>query len=159
MLQSDSISLMVDELTDISVLKQLVIYCRCVVDGELRSHFLRMRDRFNGTAETFKSLLLQFLQDVGLNLSNVSSFGQPWGKCDDSETEWCSHSTSEVVSIHCVAYRLALAVSQALPSIKYMACFKEILSSVFYFYHNSPVRQSGLTLFQIIPEDPVLRLK
>ena len=55
MQQSDSISLVVDESTDISVLKQLVMYGRCVVDGELKSHFLGMRDLFNGTAdlETF----------------------------------------------------------------------------------------------------------
>ena len=55
MLQSDSISLIVDESTDISVLKQLVIYGRCAVDGELRSHFLRMRDLFNGTAEIIET--------------------------------------------------------------------------------------------------------
>ena len=34
-----------------------------------------MRDLFNGTAETIETSLLQFLQDVGLSLSNVSSFG------------------------------------------------------------------------------------
>ena len=46
---------------------------------------------------------------------------------------------SGIVSIHCVAHRLALAVSQASQSIPYLARFKEILSYLFYFYHNSPV--------------------
>ena len=55
MLQSDSISLTVDESTDISVLKQLVIFGRRAVDGELRSHFLGMRDLFNGTAEIIET--------------------------------------------------------------------------------------------------------
>ena len=68
-------------------------------------------------------------------------------------------ANSGIVSIHCVAHRLALAVSQASQSIPYLARFKEILSSLFYFYHNSPVRQSGLTLIQTILGDPVLRLK
>ena len=75
MLQSDGISLIVDESTDISALKQLVIYGRCAVDGELRSHFLGMRNLFNGTAEIIETSLVHFLQDVGLILSNVSNFG------------------------------------------------------------------------------------
>ena len=163
MQQSDSISLMVDESTDVSVLKQLVIYGRCVVDGELKSHFLGMRDLFNGTAETIETSLLQFLQDVGLSLSNVSSFGSDGASVmTGSKTGVATRLqrvNSGIVSIHCVAHRLALAVSQASQSIPYLARSKEILSSLFYFYHNSPVRQSGLTLIQTILGDPVLRLK
>ena len=163
MQQSDSIALMVDESTDISVLKQLVIYGRCVVDGELKSHFLGIKDLFNGTAETIETSLLQFLQDVGLSLSNVSSFGSDGasvmtGRQNGVATR-LQRVNSGIVAIHCVANRLALAVSQASQSIPYLARFKEILSNLFYFYHNSPVRQSGLTLIQTILGDPVLRLK
>ena len=61
--------------------------------------------------------------------------------------------------MHCVAHRLALAASQASQSIPYLACFKDIFSNLFYFYHNLSVRQSGLTAIQMVLEDPVLRLK
>ena len=64
-----------------------------------------------------------------------------------------------IISIHCVAHRLALATSQASQSIPYLCRFKEILSSLFYFYHNSAVCQAGLTAIQMILGDPVLRLK
>ena len=64
-----------------------------------------------------------------------------------------------IISVHCVAHRLALAASQASQSIPYLAHFKDILSSLFYFYHNSSVRQSGLTAIQMVLGDPVLRLK
>ena len=163
MQQSDSIALMVDESTDISVLKQLVIYGRCVVDGELKSHFLGIKDLFNGTAETIETSLLQFLQDVGLSLSSVSSFGSDrasvmTGRQNGVATR-LQRVNSGIVAIRCVAHRLALAVSQASQSIPYLARFKEILSNLFYFYLNSPVRQSGLTLIQTILGDPVLRLK
>ena len=162
MLQSDSISLMVES-SDISVLKQLVIYCRCVVDGKLRSHFLGMRDLFNGTAETIETSLVQFLQDVGSSLSNVSGFGSDGasvmtGRQNGVATR-LQRINSGIVSIHCVAHCLASAVSQASQSIPYLAHLKEILSSLFHFYHNSPVRQSELTLIQTILGDPVLRLK
>ena len=40
MRNSPSISLMIDESTNILVLKQLVVYGRSVVDGKLEYHFL-----------------------------------------------------------------------------------------------------------------------
>ena len=148
MLQSDSISLMVDESTDVLVLKQQVIYGRCVVDGELRSHFLGMKDLINGTAETIETSLVQFLQYVGLNVSSFGSNGASvmTGRQNGVATQlW--RMNSGIVSIHCIAHCLELAVSQASQSIPYLALFKEILSSHFYFYHNSPVGRSGLILF------------
>lgn len=50
--KSESISLMMDEST--SILKQLVIYGRGVVEGELECHFLRIRNLFNGQAVTIE---------------------------------------------------------------------------------------------------------
>ena len=136
---------MADQSTDVSVLKQLVIYGRCVVDGKLSSHFFGMRDLFSGTAETIEISLVQFLQDVGLNLSNVSSFGRDGASVMTGRQNGVAtrlrRINSGIVSIHCVAHHLALAVSQASQSIPYLVHFKEILSSLFYFYHNSPVRQ------------------
>lgn len=41
----------------------------------------------------------------------------------------------------------------------YLSRFKEILGSLFYFFHNSPVRQAGLTSIQTVLGDPVLCLK
>ena len=41
-------SLMVDESTDVSILKQLVLYGRCVVSGELKTHFLEIIDLAHG---------------------------------------------------------------------------------------------------------------
>lgn len=115
MKESESFSLIVDESTDVSVLKQLVIYGRCVVNGELMSHFFGVRDLFNGTAGTIKTSMLQFLADVGLSLNNVSSFGSDGasvmaGRRAGVATQ-LQRVNSGIVSIHCVAYRLALAVS------------------------------------------------
>ena len=162
-MQSDSIALMVEESSDTSMLKQLVIYSRCVVDGGLKSHFLGIRDLFNGTAEKIETFLVQFLQDVGLSLSNVSSFGSDGASVITGRRNGVAaplqRVNSSIMSIHCVAHCLALAFSHASQSIPYLACFKEILSNLFYFDHNSPVRQSRLTLIHTNLCDPVLRLK
>ena len=160
---SDTVRLMIDESTDVSILKQLVVYGRGIVNGELECHFLGIRDLFNGTAETIESALCNFLVDVNIDLNSVSSFGSDGASVmtgrHDGVAARLQRRNSGIISIHCVAHRLALAVGQASQSVTYLARFKEILSSLFYFYHNSSVRQSGLTAIQTVLEDPVLRLK
>ena len=47
---------------------------------------------------------------------------------------------SNLISIHCVARRLALAAGQASQSVPCLRRFKEILCNLFYFYHISSVR-------------------
>ena len=86
-------------------------------DGELRSHFLGMRDLFNGTAETIETTLVQFLQEVGLRLSNVSSFGSNGASMRTGRQNGVAtrlqRTYSGIVSIHCVTHCLPLAMSQA----------------------------------------------
>ena len=163
MQQSDTISLMVDESTDVSITKQLVLYGRCVMNGVLNCHLLGIRDLFNGTADAIETSVLQYLQDVNLDISVVSSFDRDRASVMTGRREGVAtrlkRLNNGIISVHCVAHRLALAASQASQSIPYLACFKDILSSLIYFDHNSSVRQSGLTAIQMVLGDPVLRLK
>ena len=65
-----------------------------------------------------------------------------------------------LVSIHCVAHRLALAAAQASDNIPYVHDnFDTILQNLFNFYEHSPVRMSGLTSIQAILNDPEIKLK
>ena len=163
MRDSPTFSLMIDESTDVSVLKQLVVYGRAVVDGKLESHFLGMRDLADGRAMTIERSLLEFLNDNGLEITNMSSFGSDGANVMTGRREGVAarlkRLNSNLISIHCVAHRLALAAGQASETIPYLRKFKEILCNLFYFYHNSAVRQAGLTAIQNVLDDPVLRLK
>ena len=163
MRDSPTFSLMIDESTDVSVLKQLVVYGRAVVDGKLESHFLGMRDLADGRAMTIERSLLEFWNDNGLEITNMSSFGSDGANVMTGRREGVAarlkRLNSNLISIHCVAHRLALAAGQASETIPYLRKFKEILCNLFYFYHNSAVRQAGLTAIQNVLDDPVLRLK
>ena len=64
----------------------------------------------------------------------------------------------QIVAIHCVAHRLALAVAQAGDTIPYVKRFKVLLHNLFSFYDNSPVRTAGLRAIQSILDDPSLKL-
>ena len=154
---------MADESTDIAILKQLVVYGRAVVDGKLECHFLGIRDIVVMVELQPLKNVLDFLHDTRFDINNVSSFGCDGASvmtgCREGVATQLKCLNKNIISIHCVAHRLALATSQASQSIPYLCRFKEILSSLFYFFHNSAVRQAGLTAIQMILEDPVLRLR
>ena len=93
----------------------------------------------------------------------MSSFGSDGASvmtgCREDVATCLKWLNNNIISIHCVAHWLALAAGQVSQSIPYLRRFKEILSTLFYFYHNSAVRQAGLTAIQVVLNDPVLRLK
>lgn len=68
-------------------------------------------------------------------------------------------SNPELIAIHCVAHRLALAVAQAGDAVPYVKVFKTLLHNLCSFYDNSPVRTAGLSAIQSILHDPSLKLK
>ncbi len=163
MRNSPTISILIDESTDVSILKQLVMYGRCIVDGKLECHFLNIKDIPDGRASTIEKSVLDILQESGLDITNVSSFGSDGASVMTGRRTGVAARlkalNGNLISIHCVAHRLALAAGQASQSVPYLKRFKEIVGSLFYFYHNSSVRQAGLSAIQMILDDPVLRLK
>ena len=61
--------------------------------------------------------------------------------------------------VHCCAHRVALAASQSADKIPYLKKFKRQLSSLFAYFHQSPLRTAELQEMQRLLEDPELRLK
>ena len=110
---------MVDESTDVSVLKQLAIYGRDVTAGKLKTRYLKIVDIDDGKATT----ILPHLESSGKDLNNISSFGSDGasvmiGCCGGVAT--LLHSlNNEIISVHCICHRLALASGQASNQVKY----------------------------------------
>ena len=59
---------MVDESTDISILKQLVLYGRAIVQGKLKS----IVDLEDGKALTITNAITSYLECAGLAIENMS---------------------------------------------------------------------------------------
>ena len=75
MQESSTFSIMVDESTNVSVLKQLVIYGRAVTSGKLKTRYLKIVDIDDGKATTIVDAITSYLQSSGLDLNKISSFG------------------------------------------------------------------------------------
>ena len=119
--QSDSISLFVDESTDIAILKQLVVYGRGVEKGELQCNFLKIKGLTDGTATSIKTATLNFLHTTNFHIADVSSdgasvmTGRKSGVAARLQILNCN-----LISIQCIAHRIALAAGQASESNPYL---------------------------------------
>ena len=102
----------------------------------------------DGKTRTIRSVSSTICMTNKFSINDVSSFGSDGanvmtGCREGVATQLKSHNSS-MISIHFVAHHLALATSKASQAIPYLRWFKEILSGLFQFYHNSPVRLAGL---------------
>ena len=101
-------SLLCDETTDISVLKQMVVYGKYLTDsGGTRTVFLKITDLFDGKAETIERALLQLCEATEISIRKVMGFGIDGaavmiGNGTGVSTRLRAHNPY-MISIHCVA--------------------------------------------------------
>ena len=125
LLASPVYSLLIDETTDIAIIKEMVIYARFInLDAQIQTAFLRIVELANGFAVTIEEALMTFLDKYSIPLSHLVGFGS-----DGASVMMGKHSGVAarikakqpiLTSIHCMA-RLALAAGQAGDKVKFIA--------------------------------------
>ena len=155
-------SLMVDESTDVSILKQLVLYGRCVVNGAVKTRFLKIIDLADGKALTIVDSITKYLASVDLNIDKMSSFGS-----DGASVMTGRHAgvaallrskNNQMIAVHCICHRLALASAQASNEVKYLKQMKDYLFALWNYFHHSSVRMAGLKQMQEVMNSPELKM-
>ena len=126
--QSSFYALMIDESTEVSVLKQSVLVARYITDTEgVKTSFLNVADIFDGTAETNEAAILKYLDNKSLEVSKLQGFGSDGAAVmTGRHTGVATHlkARTQMISIHCVNHRLALAAAHAADNIPYLQRFK-----------------------------------
>ena len=159
MQESTAFSIMVDESTDVSILKQLVIYGRAVAGGKLKTRYVKIIDIDNGKAVTIVDALTSYLHSAGLHLNQMLSFGSDGA----SVMIGCRGGVatllhSEMIAVHCICHRLALASGQASNQVKYLKQMKDHLLSLWKYFYFSTVRSAELKAIQNIMDSPDLKM-
>ncbi|XP_070546537.1 uncharacterized protein C17orf113-like [Ptychodera flava] len=158
-------SLITDESTDITVSKKLVIYCRLLNSAFLpETHFLSNVKVEDGTAAVITQELIKVLEGIGAQPSRLTGFGSDGASV---MTGWKSgvaarlkSSVNEkLISIHCLAHKLALCSSQAAKQVEYINNYQETITGIFYFFKRSAVRVSKIEKIQELLDEPSLRYK
>ena len=155
-------ALCIDETTDVSITKQLIIYCRYISEGEAKTSFLKITELPDGVAVTISNRVFQICREIGLELQKFCGLGSDGASVmlgvRGGVSTPLKEETPFLVANHCIAHRLALACGQAANEIPYLKRFKDILDQLYRYYQNSAVRMSGLKAIQETLNDPQLKL-
>jgi hypothetical protein len=160
---SPAFSLLIDETTDVSIKKQLIVYCKYLCNGEAKTSFLGILELQDGKAATITKAILDFCRLVNLDVStNLFALGSDGASVMLGRRGGVSKLLTDhapyLISNHCIAHRLALACGQAANEVPYFKKFKAILDQIYRFYQYSPVRTAGLHAIQEVLQDPCLKL-
>ncbi|RXM32724.1 Zinc finger protein 862 [Acipenser ruthenus] len=131
-------SILVDEMTDVAEAKQLIIFgCYLTDCNEVKTSILGIRDILIGTADTITQAIKVFLTDMDVDIRKMARFGSDGASVMVGQINGVAAqlraANSKLVSVHCIAHRLALAGAQAATGIPYLLKFKDLLGQLYRF--------------------------
>ncbi len=157
-----------DETTDLSTSKQLIIYIKAITYDNntptTDTFFLAMRQLHEANADSVSQCLKDTLSEHGLQLSNCIGLGSDGASVMTGAHNGVSAQLKlmqpALISIHCVAHRLALAVIQAANKVGAVHKFKNYINSLFVYFHGSAKCQGRLAeTFEVLENRPALKLR
>ena len=160
---SDAYGLMIDESTDVTITKKLVVYAKIVSHCRTKARFLTNIDIPDGRAETIYDALMSWTNEKKINLVHLVGFGSDGASVMVGSKSGVATRMKALnpflVSVHCAAHRLALASSEDTKDITYLTKFMEMLHAIYNYFHNSVVRSAKLRAVQAALEEPVRSYK
>ena len=131
--KSDYIGVMVDESTDISVFKKLLIYSKVCVNGQPAIVFGANVAIQDGKAATVYKAIVDFLEMKKIPMDKVIGFASDGASVmvgrKTGVTTLLKQANPFLISIHCIAHRLALAAAGAASCCPYLVQYKTIESN------------------------------
>ena len=158
----DYVGLMIDESTDISMVKNLVVYVRFVHSGRPETHFLQLIEMDeSATGAAIAEKMKQVASDWGIPATKCVGIASDGARAmtgkENGAIAHLKQTSPCLIAIHCVAHRLALASSQAAKSIPRLMRYQRVLIAVYSYFSRSCVRVHNLHEIQKIVDDPQIR--
>ena len=152
---SSLFTILIDETTDVTVKKQLIMYCRFVdpATATPRVCYIGMLPICDGKADTITAKIEQKLKELDLDIQHMVAIGS-----DGASVMLGRHSGVSarlkreipwLIANHCVAHRLALAAGQASSKVAYLQRFKSIINQLYTFYSRSTNKSAALSEIQV----------
>ncbi|XP_071116792.1 zinc finger protein 862-like [Haliotis cracherodii] len=158
---SPAIAFIIDESTDLSSEKHLILYICYLKDGVLSIKFVKLLRVHAADAQSITSALLAFFKTSGVVLGKVYGMGSDGaavmlgkrGGVAANMKDFCPH----LVEMHCVAHRLALACVDVAKAVKEVSYYESILNTICSFFNRSPKCLSNLQMWQELLDEPQVR--
>ena len=160
---SEYYGIIVDESTDLSVHKKLVIYVRYVSSGDMKTELVGNIRIPDGKAETINSEIRNTLTNLGLDVTKCVGLGSDGASVMFGRKGGLGVLLGQdaplLTHVHCVAHRLSLACSDAAKDIPFLKSYKDTLKNLYIHVSGSDVRVKKLESIQAVMEEPQLKLK
>ena len=138
--------LLADEVTDISVQQQLIVFVKFIDGNKADTKFLDCRQVTGGaTAGNITDTIKAGLDEAALPIDDMKSFVSDGANVMVGRENGVAERLRRLkkdpsfINIHCVAHRLALACADS-DEIKYLNDVALILKQLWQFFENSPKR-------------------
>ncbi|XP_053385814.1 zinc finger protein 862-like [Mercenaria mercenaria] len=161
--RSGVFSLVLDESTDNANKKRVLLYSQCVSEDGLEYCLLSNKQIKDGSANAINivNLVVSELKEKKIDISKMVGVSTDGASVMTGKTGGVVQRLHEylpnIVGIHCVAHRTALATSQAARDIPDMCSYSRTMCNVFRYFHNSALRSNRLREIQNILKLPELR--
>ncbi|XP_052268774.1 zinc finger protein 862-like [Dreissena polymorpha] len=153
--QSGVFSVMCDESTDVSTEKTFIFYVRT---PRADAKFLEVTE-LNGdecTATNLCATIIRVLEMRNLSVDNIACITTDGASVmtgvRGGVTTLMKERNGLMLSVHCIAHRLALASGQAANSNKYLQQYQAMINTVYKYYHYSPKHQAKMNKIQQVYE-------
>ena len=157
------LGLMVDESVDISIHKNLIIYVKLLVDGEVKIVFGDNVSVTDGRAETILNATVKFMDDFGIEMKQLVGFASDGanvmtGRVSGVATRLKAINPN-IVTIHCAAHRLALAAFHGASACEQLLDFQRTVTQVYTYFEYSAVRYERMRQLQEVLNVHVKKFK
>ena len=147
--------LMVDEATDVSVTKNLILYATFVEGRQVRTSYLGLLEVEDGTSNTITESILALLKKWNIDVRKMMGFRSDGasvmvGMSTGVATRLKSYNPF-MTSLHCCAHRTNLCVQEASKNIEVKETCKQLdalVNRVAAHFSRSSLRQGELTKMQ-----------
>ena len=167
---SDAFGCLADEVTDISVLQQFVVFVKYVnSSGKPQTDFLHTEHMTDGaTGQELAKCLKKVVQECQMKLNKMKSCvtdgaGAMIGR-HNGMAAIVKRDVPDLINIHCVCHRLALACADASKELKYITKVEALLLQVWKFYEYSPKKTAKYAavqgeLLNLVPKEQLSQAK
>ncbi|MCO5608943.1 hypothetical protein L7F22_063161 [Adiantum nelumboides] len=143
-------SVMIDESTDRSVEKHMIVYISFLSGaglGVCKTQFARLVVVADGTAQTKYDALKKVLAEIGLDVHDMVGIATDGDSsmlgCHDGLVAKLRREVPHLISTHCIAHREAFAILDAIKCFPCLSYIVKIANKVYSWIHSSSLRHSG----------------
>ena len=141
MQDSPYLGIMIDESTDLSVRKNLLIYINLLLRDGVVSLFAHLEEMKQCDAASLTRAIVEYLEEKDIELSKIAGLGSDGASVMVGKQNGVGARLRKLnpymLSMHCVAHKLALASEAAASSVSYCKQHRSILKGIYIYFHTS----------------------